>query len=301
MRLDGGRFTIVASETDKRLAQSLLASAQANDTFPGLPRPKARVLIGVAPNAEIFRAWVGPAAPEWGAAIAMPDLQRIIMHGSAGNSSAGDPMVVLRHELAHLALHEALGNLPQRWFDEGYASFAAGEWNRTTAIETSVTLMWRAMPEAVELDAEFGGGASRASYAYALSHLAVSEMSGIDARRGLANFFTYWKETGSYERAVRQAFGMTTAGFDDYWHSRVRRRYGALALMANLSLAFGFVAVLIGPAYFAKRRRNRIRIEQMRAAEAAHEARVRQSALEAMLAEQAKSDAEMKPDAPASG
>lgn len=284
VRLDSGRFTIVAGGGDRRLAQAILAGALARDSFPGLKRPSARVLIGVAPDAATFRAWVGPSAPEWGAAIAVPSEQRIIMQGGFGNSSAGDPLVVLRHELAHLALHEALGDLPPRWFDEGYASVAAGEWDRATAVETSVALMWRSLPDADELDEAFYGGASRAQYAYALAHLAVAEMQGIDANRGLANFFTYWKQTGSYELAVRQAFGLTTSSFDAYWHKRVRQRYGALALVANLSLAFGFIAVLIGPAYYAKRRRNQKRLAQMRIAEAAQEAAARQSALEALLA-----------------
>ncbi|MDQ8164030.1 MAG: hypothetical protein P3C10_15740, partial [Gemmatimonadota bacterium] len=127
VRLDAGRFTVVAVARDERLARTLLAAAQANDSFPGLPRPTARVLIAVAPDAARFRQWVGPHAPEWGAAIAIPDEQRLVLQGSRAGSAAGDPVVVLRHELAHLALHEWLGRLPPRWFDEGYASVTAGE------------------------------------------------------------------------------------------------------------------------------------------------------------------------------
>ena len=70
--------------------------------------------------------WVGAGAPEWGAAIAFPTENAIVMQGSRANSSAGDPSVTLRHELAHLALHEYLADIPPRWFDEGYAAFAAG-------------------------------------------------------------------------------------------------------------------------------------------------------------------------------
>lgn len=284
IRLDSGRFTVVAGERDERLARAVLSNALRRDTFPGLKRPAARVLIAIAPTAQLFRSWVGPSAPEWGAAIAMPAEQRIVMQGAYGNSGAGDPLVVLRHELAHLALHEALGNLPPRWFDEGYASVAAGEWDRATALETSVTLLWRSLPDAAELDEGFYGGASRAQFAYALAHLAVAEMQGIDTNRGLANFFKYWKQTGSYELAVRQAFGLTTSSFDNYWHGRVRRRYGALAFLANLSVVFGFIALLIGPAYVSKRRRNRKRLEQMRVTEARQEEAARRSALQALLA-----------------
>ncbi|MEO7362109.1 MAG: hypothetical protein ABI120_17400 [Gemmatimonadaceae bacterium] len=283
-RLDSGRFTVVANRTDSRLAHAMLAAALARDTFPGLPKPSAHVLIAIAPSAAFFRAWVGPNAPEWGAAIAIPDEQRIVMQGAFAGSDAGDPFVVLRHELAHLALHEALGDLPPRWFDEGYASVAAGEWSRTTALETSVSLAWRSMPGGDELNDGFYGGSSRAEYTYALSHLAVAEMQAIDEKRGLANFFAEWKRTGKYDLALRQAFGMTASSFDNYWHTRVRRQYGALALFANLSLAFGFVSLMLGPIYWAKRRRTNERLAVMRANEAVQEARDRQSALYALLA-----------------
>ncbi|MFY7950330.1 MAG: hypothetical protein ACOVRP_14040, partial [Gemmatimonas sp.] len=111
VRLDRGRFTVVAERQDERLARSLLAAAVRRDTFPGLARPRQRVLIAIAPNADRLRAWVGPQAPEWGAAFAFPDQGKVVMQGSRASSDAGDPLVVLHRELAHLALHEQMGAL----------------------------------------------------------------------------------------------------------------------------------------------------------------------------------------------
>nr|MCU0616711.1 hypothetical protein [Gemmatimonadaceae bacterium] len=101
-RLTAGRFTVVAFPSEARLARALLDAAQARDTFPGLPRPRASVLIAVAPDEERFRAWAGPSAPAWGAAVAFPTRQRIVMQGQRAGSDAGSPTVTLRHELAHL-------------------------------------------------------------------------------------------------------------------------------------------------------------------------------------------------------
>ncbi len=283
LRLDRGRFTVVAEQRDARLANALLASALSQDSFPGLPRPQARVLIAIAPDARRFRAWVGPYAPEWGAAIAMPDEQRIVMQGGDAGSAAGDPLVVLRHELAHLALHEAMGRLPPRWFDEGYASVAAHEWTRESTIETSSGMIWRALPRVADLEEGFYAGASRATWSYALAYRAVDELATLDPQRGLTNLFMNWKAEGSFERALRLSYGMTGEQFDKHWHRRTRQRFGALALVTGASAVLGLFAVLLGPLFWMRRRRDRARLEAMRERDAAQERAARESALEAIL------------------
>jgi hypothetical protein len=283
-RTDGGRFTFVSAPADLPLARSLLSSALARDTFPGLPRPRARVTIAIAADDAQFRALVGPAAPEWGAAVAFPASQRIVLQGRRAGSSAGDPVSVLRHELAHLALHEALGDLPPRWFDEGYASYAASEWGREEALLTNVALALGGMPSLDSLEQGFYAGASRAEHSYALAYRAVAELASLDTARGLALFFDYWKGTGSFDRAVRQAYGMTQPAFERLWQSRTRRRYGALALVTNLSIVTGVFTIVLGPLYVARRRRDRARMAALRAADAAAERAERESVLAALLA-----------------
>jgi hypothetical protein len=292
VRIDSGRFTLVADASDERLARSLLATAIAQDTFPGLPRPRDHVLIAIARDQARFRALVGPNAPEWGAAIAIPDERRIVMQGSRAGSDAGDPRSVLRHELAHLALHEAMGPLPPRWFDEGYASVSAGEWDREQAFETSIGLVWHALPSRDSLDAGFMAGASRASWSYAVAHRVVAELQSLDTQNGLKNFFAEWKASGSFEIGLRRAFGLTGAQFDAYWQRQTRRQYGALAFVTNLSLVGGLFGLLLGPLFWMRRRRDRRKLEAMRAADAAQERALRESALEALLSAAEESPAE---------
>lgn len=285
LRFDAGRFTVVAFARDERLARTVLRLAQERDSFPGLPRPSARVLIAIAPDAERFREWAGPSAPAWGAAVAFPALQRVVMQGSRAGSDAGNPEVTLRHELAHLALYEVLGDLPPRWFDEGYASVSAGEWGREEALAASIGLAVRGAPTLEGLELLFYRGSSDAEMAYALAHRAVADLMALDTDRGLSLFFVHWKATGSFERALRQAYGVTSAGFEQSWQRQTRRRYGALALVANLSLAFGLFAVVLGPFIWQRRRRDRERLQALRVADAAQDAAQQQSMLEAMLAD----------------
>ncbi|HUQ83491.1 MAG TPA: hypothetical protein VM076_20225 [Gemmatimonadaceae bacterium] len=283
VRLDSVRFTIVAEPNDRLLAQSLLESAVARDTFPGLPRPKNKVLIAIASNKARFRQLIGPSAPEWGAAVAFPESSRIVMQGRNAGADAGDPIEVLRHELAHLALHEAVGDLPPRWFDEGYASYAANEVARDAVLGANLVLLFRAMPPLDSLDAAFQGGSLRAEGAYALSYRAVAELAARDPERGLTLFFQYWKESGRFDQAVRRAYGITQSQFEEIWRSRTRRRYGGLALIADLSVAAALTVFIVLPFYVIRRRRDRLRMAALVRADVEAERRETASAIEALL------------------
>jgi len=282
-RYDHGRFTIVAYPSDELLAKSLLAAAGARDTFPGLARPTQRVVIAIAPDHRRFREWIGPAAPEWGAAVAFPESSRIVVQGRSAGSDAGDPVEVLRHELAHLALHEALGDLPPRWFDEGYASYAANEVARDAVLGANLALLFRGMPALDSLDAGFAGGSLRAEGTYALAYRAVAELAERDPERGLTLFFRYWKETGRFESAVRSAYGITQGQFEEIWRTRTRRRYGGLALAADLSIAAAVTLFIVMPFYVIRRRRDRLRMAALVRADEEAERRERESVIEALL------------------
>ncbi|HET7631741.1 MAG TPA: hypothetical protein VFK16_05410 [Gemmatimonadaceae bacterium] len=283
VRLDAGRFTVVSYPRDRTLAHSILSAAVARDSFPGLPRPRLHVLIAIAPDAETFREWVGPGAPEWGAAIAFPGQRRIVLQGSSAGADAGNPIEVVRHELAHLALHEFLGPLPPRWFDEGYASFAARELTTHDAWAANLALAVRGVPMLDDLDSYFAQDATTARAGYALATSAVQHMSALDPRNGLARVLAAWKETGSLDQALRQADGVTLAGFETDWRRAARRRFGALALMEDLTLIVVLGLLFAFPLWMARRRRDRGRMAALEAADAAEEAARRASALEELL------------------
>jgi hypothetical protein len=286
-RLERGRFTVLYAPTDLRLATSLAVAATEHDSFPGLPRPRIRVQVWVAPNDAEFRRWAGEGAPEWGVAFAFPVERRVVLHGHRGGARAGDPLAVLRHELAHLALHEALGDLPPRWFDEGYASFAAGEWGRDDVLATNFALAiaFGRIPTLAGLDSAFEGGTTGAQAAYAFSYRAVAELAALDPSRGLSLLFAYWGRERSLERAMRQAYGLTLAGFELRWQQSTRQRYGGLAVITDMSAAVLTLGVFVGPLWLMRRRRDRRRLQAMRVADAAQAERERASALAALLGE----------------
>ncbi|HSY80582.1 MAG TPA: hypothetical protein VK807_02420, partial [Gemmatimonadaceae bacterium] len=286
-QIDVGRFTAIAFGADTVLARHLLQQAARIDTFPGLPRPTEHVLIAIAPDRARFKAWAGPAAPEWGAGLAFPESHKILLQGHTASSAAGNPTVTLRHELAHLALHEFFGDADDgipRWFDEGYACYAAGEVGRDDALAANVALAFRGTPTLAQVDSGLTGTALEADASYALAYRAVADLAARDPQRGLALLFADWRDTGSLERAVRRAYGVTIEGFETDWRSRVRRRYGVLALVTDISVASLLLLVFLTPLYIARRRRDRERMAALRAAEQAAEERERREAIDALLA-----------------
>jgi len=268
---------------DDRLARTLLEGAARNDSFPWLPRPRQRVLIAIAPDARRFRQWAGPEAPEWGVALAFPASRRIILQGHSAGSEAGDPQETLRHELAHLALHEQLDDRPPRWFDEGYASVAAREWRRDDVLAANVALALRGAPSLDQLEESFGEGTTAAQSAYALSYRAVTELASLDPDRGLTLLFQYWENGRNLDSAIRQAFGMTLSGFEKEFQRRTRRRYGALAVFADLSLMFLVTSLFLLPFIVSRSARDRRRLREMLEADAIAERAERDAILTALL------------------
>ena len=297
-RFAGGRFTVVAFPGDEALARSLLQHALATDTFPGIPRPVDSLLISIAPDRRTFREWLGSGAPEWGAAFAFPAERRIIMQGSGAGSEAGDPLRVLRHELSHLALHEYLGALPPRWFDEGYASYAASEWDRDQVIATNLVLALRGVPTLSALDSGFQAGASRADASYALAYRVVAELAELDPAKGLTLFMRYWKDSGDFELGIRRAYGMTQLQFERRFRDRTRRRYGGVALFADVTVASLLILFAVGPFYVIRRRRDKATLAAMLVADAEAERRETDAIIDQLLRAQApaSSDPSTPPD-----
>ena len=86
-----------------------------------------------SPTPTCWNSLTAGRAPSWGAAIAVPGARTILLRADEGDLSR-----TLRHELAHLALHEAVAVRVPLWFDEGYASWAAGEWDRLGTLELNL-------------------------------------------------------------------------------------------------------------------------------------------------------------------
>src|SRR3954464_14262736 len=181
-----GQVTAVAWPGQLGLATDLARRAAEPAEWPGLGRhPPGPLRLVLVPDARRMDSLSSGRAPAWGAAIALPDSRTILLR-----ADVEDLYRTLRHELAHLALHEAVSVRVPLWFDEGYAAWAAGEWERLGGLELNLTVVRGSVPSLTGLDGALRGSASTADAAYALATSAVTELARRNPSGTLAPLLT---------------------------------------------------------------------------------------------------------------
>jgi hypothetical protein len=245
-----GQVTTVAWPAQMDAARNLAALAGQPAEWPGLgritPGPLRLILV---PNGRLLDSLTEGRVPTWGAAIAVPGARTIVLR-----ADQGDLTRTLRHELAHLALHEAVPVRVPLWFDEGYASWAAGEWERLGNLELNLAVVRGAIPSLTGLDGALRGSATSADAAYALATSAVTELARRNPTGTLTPMLARLRAGQDFEAAVVATTGLTLERFEQEWTRTLRRRYtlGNWVIAGGGWLLVGLVVV------WMVRRRRRI-------------------------------------------
>jgi len=216
-----GRVTVVAWPAQRAVAQALAHAADRPAEWPGLGvRDPGPLRLIVVPDGRTLDSLTSGRAPTWGAAIALPGARTILLR-----ADQDDLLRTLRHELAHLALHEAVPVRVPLWFDEGYAAWAAGEWERFGGLELNLAVVRGAIPSLTELDGALRGSASTADAAYALAASAVTELARRNPTGTLAPLLERLERGEDFETAVLATTGLTLGRFEESWRRALRHRY----------------------------------------------------------------------------
>jgi hypothetical protein len=215
------QVTAVAWPGQIGLATELARRATEVTDWPGLGRRRPGPLrLIVVPDGRRLDSLTAGRAPTWGAAVALPGARLIVLR-----ADGEDIYRTLRHELAHLALHEAITVRVPLWFDEGYASWAAGEWERVGALELNLAVVRGAVPDLRDLDGALRGAATTADAAYALAASAVAELARRNPSGSLTPLLERLSVGHDFEEAVRETTGLTLSQFEREWRLRLRQRY----------------------------------------------------------------------------
>ena len=235
------------------MAASLADIADHPSDWPGLGRRAAGPLrLILVPDRARYERLTGGRAPSWGAGLAVPGARTILIR-----ADQGDLPTTLRHELAHIVLHNAVRVRVPRWFDEGYAAYAAGEWDRLAALSLNLSVA-RGVPELDDVNGALRGSLTSAGPAYALAMSAVARLAERNPDRSLRPLLERLERGVEFPDAVRETTGLNLGQFDRDWAGTIRKRYGLVSWMAAGGL-WAVIATLVIALGSVRRRADRPR------------------------------------------
>ncbi len=176
---------------------------------------------------------------------------------------APDLAELMRHELTHIALDDAVGgrHVP-RWFNEGLAIRQSRElpWARLRTL-WDASLGKRLIPLR-DLDAGFPTDSYEVNVAYAESADFVSFLMR-DADR--ARFGSLVQRVGAgtpFNRALEDAYGTDVRKLEFQWREEVGRRFGIVPMLTGGGLVWTAIVGLAFAAWLKRRRRAKAKLEQ---------------------------------------
>ena len=248
-----GRVAAVYWPESEIPAAALAEQADAAGRWPGIPDPpQFSVRLVVTSGQRRFDSVTAGRVPGWGSGVAFPGTNTIVL------MIGPDMARVLTHEMAHLTLRNAVGRVPL-WFDEGYASRAAREWDRLEALRVNWALVRGRAPSLGALNRHLRAGAASAGASYGLATTAVLLLERLGGDRGLTPLLGALAVTRDFDRALRQTYGMSLDQFEGQWHRELRARYGWLLVVTSFSVFWSVVAGVLVTLWARRRRRDRVR------------------------------------------
>lgn len=267
--LEAHGFTVHFAPDDELRAELVRTALEGQPPLPALdPELPRDVHVILAPDERSFRRWSGGRPPDWSAAVAIPSLNRIVLPAGSTDRAQGTPILqVLRHEWAHIGLRQALPGLRvPRWFDEGYAQWAAG-WNRDEAWKLRVQVALGRTPPLDSLTFRWPGDRTSAESAYRIAATTIEYLVASSGEEALTLFFERWRETRRFDEALRGIYGVTSAELEEDWRAWLKKRYGWLSVVSQTTIAWLLLGVLLFFTVRARRRRTIERVAELRARE----------------------------------
>jgi hypothetical protein len=244
------------AEAAARAAERVLPAVLGPLGLPAaLPAP---VWILVAPGGGALER----EAPEWTAGIARPGERLIVLSGPALRSRRAALDATIAHELAHLLLHQRIGEfgwVPQ-WFDEGLAVQLSGAVGWRDRLAT-----WGRGPVHLrDLTDAFPREARAARFAYVESAAALQRLL---ERGSLSPLLDRVAAGEDFDVAFATIYGESADAFAERIHGEVGRRRRFLAALGGGVTLGGTMALLAVVAVLRTRRRDRRRAREWAAAE----------------------------------
>ncbi len=249
--------TVAAERVESLIHDADAVKAQLGEVL-GQP-VLGHIEVRVTPTFEDMRmlAPVGAPPPSYASGVAYPNLHLVLISMLAPRGADATNLdEVFRHELAHIALEDAvLGQHVPAWFNEGLAvGFAAENSIDRQRVMATATINGTLLPLA-DLDRGFPADHTDVNVAYAES---VSFLSFLQTRSDHLRFASTVqrvRDGQSFDRALGDAYGSDLRKLEFQWRSEVERRYSIIPVLAGGGILWVGVIGALGWGFVKKRRR----------------------------------------------
>jgi Peptidase MA superfamily len=305
-RIERGWLTLEFPASVRDRAERL--AREADDHKARLSRELGRevliatlVRVARSPDQMAELAPEGAPPPPYAAGVAYPSAHLALLALQAPDTwEAPDMNELMRHELTHLALSEAVaGNHVPRWFDEGLAIHESDElpWARRAALAQAS--LSRRLLTLGDLDRGFPVDRYEVNVAYAESADFVSFLLRETDRARFGSLIERAREGESFDRALEDAYATDLRKLEYEWREELSHRFGIVPMLTGGGLLWVLIVGLSVMAWVRRRKHAKEKLAQWAREEADMEA----AALAANRAREEKTAAaeEELPSGPAHG
>lgn len=193
-----------------------------------------------------FDLLMGRSLPEWGAAFAVPQLNRIVIK-SPESFTVGRPVVELAaHEYTHLVLHERVGwRQPPRWFNEGLAQVAAEQWDWSGSMALGRASLIGGFIPLKKIDNVNSFGEATATLAYAQSFQAFRYFRDQYGQVAIRQFLDSIAAGVSVDTALWASIGLDYDGFQAEYEQHLRQNFNLASLFSDTMYLWIALAIVV--------------------------------------------------------
>jgi hypothetical protein len=233
-----------------------------------------RVDIARTPGEMATLAPAGAPYPDYASGVAYSELGLVLLTLAPLHPTSEQNLVeVFRHELAHVALFDAVtGAHVPRWFNEGFAVFASGETSFTRLRTLWTATVADTLIPLASLDASFPANESDAEIAYAESADIVRYLVRQRERFRFQGLVERVRAGQDFAQALKEAYGIDVVDLEQEWRDDVAKRYTLWPVLFSGSAVWSGVLGLFVLGWRKRRKRARVTLERWEREEAREDA-----------------------------
>jgi hypothetical protein len=275
---DGGWIKFVYHPSIRERVQPLISDAPNARTalteWVGQPvLSEVRVVVARTPGEMATLAPPNAPYPDYAAGVAYPEIGLVLLTVKPVNPSAQHDLAqVFRHELAHVALEDAVSGRPiPRWFNEGFAVMASGE----TSFERMQTLVSATFSDRLlslkQLEQGFPANEEQAGVAYAEASDVVRFLVRREEVHRFRGLVSRLRDGETMDSALLNSYGEETSALEAEWRDDVTRRYAFFPALGSGSLIWAGTLGLFAWGWRKKRKKAQATLARWRNEEAAED------------------------------